>query len=151
MVYGTRWWSARLRPRCCKAIAVEEGLISTDQQAPRIHPVCLKLTFFFGPCPELLIRLRLLITSVLRLIGRGLPWSFRKSPQALQSTEPISSRRQRGVVEVVQFWHTGCNRPCSLSVNVAMALYLDAIRVSGVGENLAIRCATREVPLFLVR
>lgn len=30
-------------------------------------------------------------------------------------------------------------------------LYLDAIRVSGVGENLAIRCATREVPLFLVR
>lgn len=65
--------------------------------------------FFLAPCaePELLTRLRLLITSVFRLIGRGLPWSLRNRPQALQSTEPISSRRQRGVVEVVQFWHVG--------------------------------------------
>jgi len=27
----------------------------------------------------------------------------------LQRTEPDSSRRQRGVVEVVQFWQTGCS------------------------------------------
>ena len=69
----------------------------------QICPASVIRTFFFGPCPELLTRFRLLITSVLRLIGRGLPCSFRKSPQALQSTDPISSRRQSGVVEVVQF------------------------------------------------
>lgn len=64
-----------------------------------------KHTFFFAfwAAPELLTRLRLLITSVLRLIGRGRPWSLRKRPQALQRTEPISSRRHKGVVEVVQF------------------------------------------------
>lgn len=47
------------------------------------------------------------MTSVLRLMGRGRPCSFRKSPQALQRTEPDSSRRQSGVVLVVQFWQTG--------------------------------------------
>lgn len=57
--------------------------------------------------PEVLTRLRDLITSVLREMGRGRPWSLRKRPQALQRTEPDSSRRQRGVVEVVQFWQTG--------------------------------------------
>jgi hypothetical protein len=79
------------------------------------------LTFFFAPCaePELLTRLRLLITSVFRLIGRGLPCSLRNRPQALQSTEPISSRRQRGVVEVVQFWHVGCVVSRSLAAIVA--------------------------------
>lgn len=92
--------------------------------ALHLQSISVLLTFFFGPCPELLTRFRLLITSVLRLIGRDLPCSFRNSPQALQSTEPISSRRHRGVVEVVQFWHTGCNRPRSLSVNVAMVCIL---------------------------
>ena len=84
------------------------------------------LTFFFAPCaePELLTRLRLLITSVFRLIGRGLPWSFRKRPQALQRTEPISSRRQSGVVEVVQFWQVGCVVSRSLAAMVAMIVVL---------------------------
>jgi hypothetical protein len=47
-----------------------------------------------------------LITSVLRLIGRGLPCSLRNRPQALQRTKPFSSRRQSGVVLVEQFWQT---------------------------------------------
>lgn len=55
-------------------------------------------------------RLRLLMTSVLREMGRGRPCSFKKRPQALHSTEPDSSRRQSGVVLVVQFWHTGWQR-----------------------------------------
>ena len=70
-------------------------------------------TFRFCPCAEVLTRLRLLITSVLRLIGRAVPCSLRNSPQALQRTEPSSSRRHRGVVEVPQFWHTGCRLPRS--------------------------------------
>lgn len=32
---------------------------------------------------------------------------MRKSPHALQRTEPASSRRHSGVVEVVQFWQIG--------------------------------------------
>lgn len=40
-------------------------------------------------------------------MGRGRPCSFRKRPQALQRTEPDSSRLQSGVVLVVQFWQTG--------------------------------------------
>lgn len=66
----------------------------------------------FGPWPAVLTRLRLLITSVFKLIGRGLPWSFRNKPQALQRTEPSSSRRHKGVVDVPQFWHTGGLLPC---------------------------------------
>lgn len=51
--------------------------------------------FFFLPsCPLALTRFRDLITSVLRLIGRGRPCNFRKSPHALQRTLPLSSRRQ---------------------------------------------------------
>lgn len=68
--------------------------------------------FFRGPCPVVLTRLRLLMTSVLRLMGRGRPCSFKNSPQALQSTEPDSSRRHSGVVLVVQFWQTGGELPC---------------------------------------
>jgi hypothetical protein len=34
---------------------------------------------------------------------------LRKRPQALQRTEPSSSLRHKGVVEVPQFWQTGCN------------------------------------------
>lgn len=61
---------------------------------------------FFGPT-AVLTRLRLLMTSVLRLIGRGRPCSFKNNPHALQSTEPNSSRRHNGVVLVPQFWHCG--------------------------------------------
>ncbi len=63
----------------------------------------LQLTFFLCPCGVDLTRLRLLITSVFRLIGRGRPWSLRKRPQALHSTDPTSSLRHNGVVEVWQF------------------------------------------------
>ena len=59
-----------------------------------------RLTFFLGCWLTPLTLLRLLMTSVLRLIGRALPWSFKKSPQALHSTEPDSSRRHSGVVDV---------------------------------------------------
>jgi len=66
---------------------------------------------FLGPVVEPTgrprTRLRDLMTSVLREMGRGRPCSLRKRPQALQRTEPFSSRRQRGVVEVEQFWQTG--------------------------------------------
>lgn len=61
------------------------------------------LTFFFADWPEFLTRFLLLITSVLRLIGLARPWSLRKSPQALHSTDPASSLLHNGVVEVVQF------------------------------------------------
>ena len=63
------------------------------------------LSRFFG-C-AVFTRLRDLITSVLSDMGLGRPWSLRKSPQALQSTEPDSSRRHNGVVEVPQFKQTG--------------------------------------------
>lgn len=62
---------------------------------------------FFLEAPEFLTRFRDFITSDLSSRGRGRLWSFRKRPQALQRTAPASSRRQRGVVEVVQFWQTG--------------------------------------------
>ena len=100
------------------------------------------LTFFFWPWPwpEVLTRLRLLITSVFRLIGRARPCSFRKRPQALQRTEPISSRRQSGVVEVVQFWQVGCEE----SVDAIVALIVAVYRDRGV-ENSAIRAITADV------
>lgn len=68
-------------------------------------------TFFLarsGRMPVFLTLFRLLITSVLRDIGLGRLWSLRNSPQALQRTEPNSSRLQRGVVEVLQLWQVGC-------------------------------------------
>lgn len=66
--------------------------------------------FLFGGISGRIVftRLRLLITSVLREIGRGRPCSLRNKPQALHRTEPYSSRRHNGVVEVVQFWQVGC-------------------------------------------
>jgi hypothetical protein len=48
-----------------------------------------------------------LITSVFSEIGLGRPWSFRNSPQALHNTCPDSSLLHSGVVEVLQFLHTG--------------------------------------------
>lgn len=67
-------------------------------------------TFFFEARSGriVLTRLRLLITSVFSEMGRGRPCNLRKSPHALHRTEPNSSRRQSGVVDVVQFWQTGC-------------------------------------------
>lgn len=65
--------------------------------------------FLRPPCAPVLTRFRLLMTSVLREMGRGRPCSFKNKPQALQRTEPDSSRRQRGVVLVEQFWQTGCD------------------------------------------
>jgi hypothetical protein len=114
-----------LRSRLLEAIGIEDALqqVSVRSRDARFHFNHDKLcTFFFAPGaePELLTRFRLLITSVLRLIGLGRPWSLRKRPQALQSTEPISSRRQSGVVEVVQFWHVGCEVSRSLAAIVAM-------------------------------
>lgn len=61
--------------------------------------MCKSQTFFFGGWLAL-TRFLLLMTSVLREIGRGLPCNLRNKPQALQSTEPCSSRRHSGVVEV---------------------------------------------------
>jgi len=60
-----------------------------------------------GPTDNVFTLFRLLITSVLRLIGLGRPWSLRNRPHALHSTEPDSSRRQSGVVLVSQFWQMG--------------------------------------------
>ena len=65
------------------------------------------ISTFLRPGPPVLTRLRLLMTSVLSEIGRGRPCSFKNNPQALHSTAPDSSRRQSGVVLVVQFWQTG--------------------------------------------
>lgn len=65
-------------------------------------------------------RLRLLITSVLREMGRGRPWSLRKRPQALQRTAPVSSRLHRGVLSVPQFWQVGCAVSRSWLAMVAM-------------------------------
>lgn len=78
--------------------------ISTcDHVIPRSQVVT--HTLFLGPV-AVLTRLRLLMTSVLRLIGRGRPCNLRNRPQALHRTEPISSRRHSGVVLVPQFWQT---------------------------------------------
>jgi hypothetical protein len=89
------------------------GVPACDRACSRPLPLS-KTVFFFAPCaePELLTRFRLLITSVFKEIGRGRPCNLRKRPHALQSTEPISSRRHNGVVEVVQFWQVGGELPC---------------------------------------
>lgn len=94
----------RLEDRCLQKETTKEGLSVLMLQRRVLYIV---LTFFFCGGPEVFTRLRLFITSVLRLMGRGVPCNLRKSPHALHNTEPLSSRRQRGVVEVVQFWQTG--------------------------------------------
>ena len=70
-----------------------------------------RITFLFFAMSgrTVLTRLRLLMTSVFREMGRERPCSFRKRPQALQRMAPVSSRRHSGVVEVEQFWHVGCS------------------------------------------
>lgn len=60
-------------------------------------------------CCAALPRFRLLMVFVLRDMGLERPCSFRNSPQALHRTVPLSSRRHKGVVEVLQFWQTGCH------------------------------------------
>lgn len=47
------------------------------------------------------------MTSVFNEIGLGRPCNLRNSPQALQSTCPVSSLLQSGVVEVLQFLQIG--------------------------------------------
>jgi hypothetical protein len=75
--------------------------------------ICNSLAFFLGPWPtlELFTRLRLLITSVLRLIGCAQPCSLRKRPQALQSTDPISFIRREELPEHLETF--GKTRPFS--------------------------------------
>jgi hypothetical protein len=80
---------------------------------------------FLRPGPPVLTRLRLLMTSVLREMGRGRPCSFRKRPQALQRTEPDSSRRHKGVVLVEQFWQTGCDTVSDAHVFIIIAGKID--------------------------
>lgn len=79
------------------------SLMRQGQCAAKQPPVH---TFFLpGPSRRIaLTRLRLLMTSVLREIGRGRPCSLRNKPQALHRTEPYSSRRHSGVIDVLQFW-----------------------------------------------
>lgn len=47
------------------------------------------------------------IVSVFKEMGLGRPCNLRKRPQALHNTSPVSSRRHKGVVCVLQFLHTG--------------------------------------------
>jgi len=94
------------------------NFLSRDRNAKKAAEISgRRLTLRLGPCP-VFTRLRLLITSVLRLIGRARPCSLRNKPHALHNTEPSSSLRHRGVVEVPQFWQTGCNWGRLSSVNV---------------------------------
>lgn len=59
------------------------------------------LAFALDPLAALaLVRLRFLMTSVLRLRGRTTPCSLRKRPHALQRGWPCGLRRQSGVVVV---------------------------------------------------
>lgn len=105
------WMSAEVSVSECFAIGAGEmrldalaSMTSPSRTPGQVH------TFFF-PCISgrmVLTRFRLLITSVLSEIGRGRPCSLRNKPQALQRTAPYSSRRHRGVVEVLQFWQVGC-------------------------------------------
>jgi hypothetical protein len=87
---------------------------------------------FASSLRDVLTRLRLLITSVFNEIGRGRPCNFRKRPQALQRTDPISSRRHRGVVEVAQFWHVGC---VSSRLSLAMVAMLGSCEVKTAVQN----------------
>lgn len=60
---------------------------------------------FAPPAPLALVRLRFLITSVLRLSGRTTPCSLRNRPQALHNGCPSGFLRHKGVVVVPQFVH----------------------------------------------
>ncbi len=111
------------RPFCSNCLKSATACVNDGQL---LH----ELTFFLAPWLAVLTRLRLLITSVLRLIGRGRPCSLRKSPQALQRTEPASSRRHSGVVEVWQFWQTGCVKGGLWSALVNEAAMAAAIAIA---------------------
>lgn len=153
------WAAARLRPLDSPgAYAMKMlGLARLSLQA------CL-FTFFLGPWPAVLTRLRLLMTSVLRLIGRGRPCSLRKRPQALQRTEPTSSRRHRGVVLVVQFWQMGCKLLSAREamVNCVCAVYrllAESIRIGETWSDQKIadssgrlpkNCRTQPLPALLL-
>jgi len=96
-------------------------------------------TFFLaksGRMPAFLTRFRLLITSVLRDIGRGRLCNFKNKPQALHRTAPNSSRRQRGVVEVLQLWHVGWEVSRLWLAGVAIVFLLDHTeQIKGLRES----------------
>lgn len=50
-------------------------------------------------------RFRFLMTSVFKLRGRTVPWSFRNRPHALHRGKPWGFRRHKGVVRVAQLLH----------------------------------------------
>lgn len=81
-----------------------------------------------------LTRFRLLITSVFNDIGRGRPCSFKNRPQALHRTDPVSSRRHSGVVEVPQFWQVGWVDEDSLLAEAATVGCDAIILISSLGE-----------------
>jgi hypothetical protein len=84
----------RSRPQTMQCVNVEKNDI--QKQRTLLRPAWLALT-----------RFRDLMISVLRLMGRGRPWSLRKRPQALQRTAPFSSLLQSGVYVVPQLPQTG--------------------------------------------
>jgi hypothetical protein len=74
------------------------------------------------------------MTSVFIEIGRGRPFNFRKRPQALHSTEPNSSRRQRGVRDVPQFWHVGCEEVL-VAIMVPVGIVGNGCDREGIGSD----------------
>jgi len=110
-------------------------------------------TCFLRPWFADLTRLRLLITSVFKLMGRARPCSLRNRPHALQSTEPDSSRRHSGVVDVSQFWQTGCVYGELWSVNDAAMIErrtatADNDKEEWIGDKRSLRCASRSPPSY---
>lgn len=87
--------------------------------------------------PAFLTLFRLLITSVLSDIGRGRLCNLRNKPQALQRTDPNSSRLQRGVVEVLQLWQVGCEVSRLWLAGVAIIMKDEQLKRENAFEDLA--------------
>ena len=78
--------------------------------------------------------MRFLITSVRSVMGRTVPWSFWKRPQALQRGVPEGERRHRGVVVVLQLEQTvGCCSVGSAEEGVGVGFVAFDGDVVGVG------------------
>jgi len=75
-------------------------------------------------------------------------FTFRKRPQALQSTKPSSFRRQRGVVLVEQFWHIGFAESAS-SHAITSRRYHEAQAVAR--DSIKIKLFKPESKLFKLR
>ena len=116
-----------MRPRCSNSEGVGDG-IALNAPQPALGAELLEtastgesLAALFSSCSLIsgvlglrfllklgcLMRLRSLMVSVFKLMGRARPCNLRNNPQALHKTCPVSSRRQRGVVSVLQLRHTG--------------------------------------------